>query len=293
MDRIGPTGNGQAAAEEGALDLSWVGDLRGGTLPLFDFQAMGGGPASRRCTRGGEGRPRSGPQRNAGGISRPSYAHSMSDADLDATTLTPEQAAREVLRIEQRTGSIVQRTVGMTWMIWGFVNGGIFVTYEAIGLAQPSRLWATIGFASAWLPWVVLGSVGTLFLWRTLLDLTLPSSEGGARWVTATAAATFLVLTLGGFAVVTLANLPVPASAWVMFAVGVGAAVVGGSGLTTSARSERRMWLLGGAALAILAVVVDLVAIRSGVDPLSVFLVLGPVASTSLLFGGGLYTASR
>jgi hypothetical protein len=217
----------------------------------------------------------------------------MSEAGSEALTISPEQAIREVLRIEQRTGALTQRTIGITWMLWAFVNAGIFLSYEAIGIAQPPGQLLVIGFLVAWVPWVILGTVATSVLWRSVLELHLPSNPGGSQWVTGKAAAVFLALVLGGLVFITIANAPSLEPVWAMFAVGVAAAVVGGSGLTTRDRTERTMWLMGGTLLAVLAIGIDLVAVRAGIDPLDFFLVFGPLASTSVLFGGGLYTASR
>jgi hypothetical protein len=216
----------------------------------------------------------------------------MNGADAEPAAMTPDQAVREVLRIEKRTDLILQRTVGMTWMLWATVNGGIFVSYEAISLARPTGPLAWLGFGLVWAPWVILGVLATTVLWRSLAIVAPPSPAGAGR-VTTIATATFLVLVLGGLAVVTLANASTIAPFWAMFAAGIAAAVVGGSGLTTSVRSERTLWLVGGLGLAALAAVIELVAGRIGYDPLGLFWVLGPVASTALLFGGGLYTASR
>jgi hypothetical protein len=215
----------------------------------------------------------------------------MSDTLAEQVALTPNQAVREILKIEGHTESLFQRTVGMTWMIWAVINGGIFVSYEAIGLAAPPGTLAIFGYGVVWLPWMLLGSVSTTVLWRSLA-LVVPRDWGiGARRATAVATMTFLALVLGGLAVISLANVHVNGPFWAMFAVGIAAAAVGGSGLTTESRSERVLWLVGGVVLAVLAVGIDLVAGRIGYDPLGLLLVVGPVASTALLFGGGLYTA--
>ncbi|MGI0151362.1 MAG: hypothetical protein ACREC5_05450 [Thermoplasmata archaeon] len=203
--------------------------------------------------------------------------------------MTPDQAVREILRIEGHSESLLHRTIGLTWMIWAVIDGGIFVSYEAIGFAAPTGPIAISEYGLAWLPWVLLGSIATTILWRSLA-LVLPRDAGSASGVTAVATVTFLALVLGGLAVVALANVPVSPPAWAMFAIGIAAAVVGGSGLTTDSRPERTFWLVGGALLAILTVGISLLAGRIGYDPLGLFLVVGPVASTALLFGGGLYT---
>jgi hypothetical protein len=216
----------------------------------------------------------------------------MTVSTPEPSGLTLGEALGEVLSIEHRTASLLQRTVGMTWMLWALVNAGLFVTYDAIGLSGPVGVSAYVENGLAWLPWVALGSLTTTVLWRSLA-IAVPPSPHGARWVTATAAVTFLALVLGGLAVIALAHLPVSGPAWALFAVGVAAAVVGGSGLTTLARSEQVLWLVGGIGLSVLAVGVELVAASVGFDALGLMLVLGPVASTALLFGGGLYAAAR
>jgi hypothetical protein len=215
----------------------------------------------------------------------------MNGSYPEQVTMTPDEAVRALLMIEGRTKSLLQRTVGLTWMFWSVVSGGIFVSYEAIGIADPSNPLAFFAFGFAWLPWVLLGIIATAVLWRSVA-LVMPTSSGGATRVTTIAAATFLTVVLGGLAVITLANVSVDAPSWAMFAVGIGAAVVGGSGLTTESRPERIFWLGGGVFLAFLSVAISLGASWSGQDPQGLLLVVGPLSSTALLFSGGLYTAS-
>ena len=215
----------------------------------------------------------------------------MTAAASEPGNLTPDQAIREILRIEGHTGSLLQRAVGLTWMIWGVISGGIFVSYEAIGIAAPSGTLLALGYGLVWIPWVLLGGIATAVLWRSLA-LVIPKSSGHAGRITVVATATFLALVLGGGAVIAIASIPVSGPAWAMFAVGAAAAVVGGSGVTTDSRAERTLWLAGGASLAVLTVAISLIAAHFGFDPLGLLLVIGPVASTALLFGGGLYTTT-
>ncbi len=177
-------------------------------------------------------------------------------------------------------------------MIWAAINGGIFVSYEAIWFTSPSGTAALLEYGLAWAPWVVLGALATTVVWRSPA-LESPLNAEGSRWVTPAATATFLFLVLGGLAILALARIPVNGASWAMFAVGAAAAVVGGSGLTTLARSEQVFWLTGGVGLAVITAGIVFVAPQFGYDPAGLFLVLGPVSSTALLFGGGLYTASR
>ncbi|MCI4370046.1 MAG: hypothetical protein L3J81_01805 [Thermoplasmata archaeon] len=83
-------------------------------------------------------------------------------------TLTTDPAVREILRIEGNTRSLLHRTIGLTWMIWAVLSGGIFVSYEAIGIASPSGWVSTIEYGFAWLPWAILGTVATTVRWRSL-----------------------------------------------------------------------------------------------------------------------------
>lgn len=215
----------------------------------------------------------------------------MSVSESSEAALTREQALREVLRVQGWSKPLLQRAVGLTWMLWAVVSGGIFVTYEAIGIAHPSSSTTWVASGLAWIPWVFLGIVATSVLWQSLA-LVLPSKSGGVVRTTVWVTAVFLVFALGGLAVVTLANVPIDGTSFAMIAIGFAAAVAGGSGLTTDSRPERGFWLGGGVALALLAVGIDLVAGRLGYDSTTLLLVVGPIASTSLLFGGGLYTAA-
>lgn len=215
------------------------------------------------------------------------YATDSKPADL---LLTPDQAVREILRIERHTQSLLHRVIGLTWMLWAAVSGGIFVSYEAIGIAAPTGPLALAAYGFAWVPWVILGAATTTVLWRSLA-IVLPRSPAHGVGVTAVATVTFLILVLGGLAVVDLAHLAVSGPAGATFAIGIAAAVVGGSGLTTESRPERLFWIGGGVFLAALTVGIGFLAGRFGYDPLGLLLVVGPVASTAVLFGGGLYTA--
>jgi hypothetical protein len=213
----------------------------------------------------------------------------MSDTASEPTMLPPDQAARELIRIERRTEPLLQRTIGLTWMFWGVINAGIFLTYEAIGFANPSAPWATVEYGVAWVPWVIMGAGATTVLWRSLA-VVMPPNAGSFGKVSAMVITIFLALVLGGSAAIIVARAPIDGFSWATLAVGIGAAVAGGSGLTTSSRAERSFWLAGGLCVAALAIALDIAAGRLGYGPAELLQVVGPVATTALLFGGGLYT---
>lgn len=215
----------------------------------------------------------------------------MSAAVAQESALSREQALHEVLRIENWTRPLLQRTVGLTWMLWAAVNGGIFVSYEAVGIANPPGpiAWAASGVL--WIPWVALGTAATWMLWRSLA-LVLPSKSQGGFSTTLFAAGIFVVLAIGGLALITLAKVPIDGVSFAMIAIGIGTAAVGGTGLTTESRAERIFWTSGGMGLIALAVTIDLISAFVGYDAATLLLIMGPLASTALLFSGGLYTAS-
>jgi hypothetical protein len=216
----------------------------------------------------------------------------MNATVVEPASLTPDQAVREILRLEQNATPLLHRTIGLTWMIWAVVSGAIFVSYEAIGLAAPTGALAVGEFGLAWLPWVLLGSLATTVLWRSLA-LVMPETSAKGVGVSLVAGTTFLAIVLGGLGVIALAHLSVNGPTWAMIGIGIATAVVGGSGFTTDARSERVVWLLGGVGLVALSIGIGVVAGWTGYDPIRLLLVLGPVASSGLLFAGGLYTASE
>jgi hypothetical protein len=205
--------------------------------------------------------------------------------------MTPDEAVREVLRIERRAESLAQRTGGLTWMIWGVINLGIFLTYEAIAFANPPNPWANVELALAWAPWVVMGTGATTVLWRSIA-VVMPSSVQNSSMSAVWAIVIFLVLAVGGSLAIVAANAPINPFEWATLAVGVSAAAAGGSGLVASSKSERAFWLLGGLCVVALTIVLDLGSGRLGFDSGELLLVAGPGATTALLFGGGLWTAA-
>ena len=92
-------------------------------------------------------------------------------------TLTPEQAATTLAEATRWQDALVQRTEGISWMVWGAVTAGLIMTMGAVGVAElPDWLL----FAS-WPPWVVLGYAMTHVLWHTA-RLTRPDIKAPSLW---------------------------------------------------------------------------------------------------------------
>lgn len=96
--------------------------------------------------------------------------------------LTPLGATRELARAARYEDALRQRTEGLTWMIWGFVTPGIFLSYALAGATyqEDFPLWAQFLFA----PWVVAGVLATYVLWSSaqLVAPRLKEGEPKARW---------------------------------------------------------------------------------------------------------------
>ena len=176
-------------------------------------------------------------------------------------TLTPQDAALALAKAGRWEDRLQHRTEGITWMVWGLVSAGIWVTMLAL-----SRLPLTMaGFAAGWSIWVLAGFATTYVVWRSA-SLTQPDRVRMAPWWTwplkagVIAAAVFLLHyaiepTTPAYAVAILG------SAWIAMAllarrwsalgrrvgVGVGALVVAGGAALPYLASGMDAMMLGAA----------------------------------------------
>lgn len=75
----------------------------------------------------------------------------------------PFEAAEAIHSARQWDVSLRHRTEGLSWMLWGVALGGMFLSYAwAVQADAPG--WV---FGVAWAPWVLIGNVFTLILWRS------------------------------------------------------------------------------------------------------------------------------
>lgn len=78
-------------------------------------------------------------------------------------SLTPGRAARILQDAAGFERSLARRTHGLTLMAWGIVSSGMFVSYGFAALLDVE--WYV--FATLWMPWVLLGVLMTVALWRS------------------------------------------------------------------------------------------------------------------------------
>lgn len=97
-------------------------------------------------------------------------------------TLTASDAARILAETSRYEDNLVQRTEGLTAIIWGLVTPAIWLTYGFAdtlgGLVMP---WAAL----LWIPWVAAGALASTALWRSAA-LSQPGLDDGghlSRWL--------------------------------------------------------------------------------------------------------------
>lgn len=94
-------------------------------------------------------------------------------------TLTPQEAAQAIARANQWEDRIVHRTEGMTWIVWGLVTAGIWVTLTAMSRGPQ----AIVPMTLSWSVWVLAGFALTYSLWRSAA-LTRPDVVRTPAWWT-------------------------------------------------------------------------------------------------------------
>lgn len=88
-------------------------------------------------------------------------------------TMTPSAAARVLADAAGFEESLLQRTEGITAMIWSAVGPGIYLTYAFAGTTDAMPDW---GWALLWIPWVFAGTLITYAIWRSAA-LSMPGSR--------------------------------------------------------------------------------------------------------------------
>lgn len=209
-------------------------------------------------------------------------------------TVTVEDLAAQIGRLEAYPEALERRVRGVCWMLWGLVLGGVFFTYDYVGLAHSVYGGGMWPLTVIWIPWVGLGTIATLALWKAN-GLAAVGEGTGRRMGLA-----FLAFGLMVFAFFVLYHFsgiwrssPLVGPSVMLTLVGLGAVIIGISGFGSSDRTDKMLWILGGFAL-IIVVILGTLAVGSDMQlALRVFGILGPLATTAVYFGNGLYLTLR
>lgn len=151
----------------------------------------------------------------------------------ETAELTPLEAARVLAKARDYDEDLRARTGGLTWMIWGFVSAGIFLTYSLASVSGGEG-WA-MGFL--WLPWVVAGIVAMNALWRSaaLSSRRIATFDPKGFWLR------FLLITAGYGALLYVLRPDTPAKALIF--MGLGWAATMALGYLPRMRGPRAGWL--------------------------------------------------
>src|SRR5438552_8302581 len=107
-------------------------------------------------------------------------------------TLTPGEAARILADTSRYEDNLVQRTEGLTSILWGFVTSAIFLTYGLGAVANGLTPWIA---SVLWIPWIAAGFLATWALWRSAsLSGSVPWSGADHRRIYVRAAFVTVVL---------------------------------------------------------------------------------------------------
>ncbi|HUR68694.1 MAG TPA: hypothetical protein VM370_05560 [Candidatus Thermoplasmatota archaeon] len=194
-------------------------------------------------------------------------------------SMTPQQAARVLADASKYEGAIERRTEGVTMALWGIVSSAMFVSYGfADVLGAPS--WV---FAMLWAPWVALGILTTVALWRSVhlaRDRPIVDEDARVYWTRSVAIA-FGIMIVMWFVHPTGPMYPLGIT-------GVSYLILGTLNLFRSGPEHRRMYLYAGAILLALALGFGLTG-----APIQVTGMVGIVSPAIVLCGLGLWTAFR
>lgn len=201
----------------------------------------------------------------------------MSEEPLSAI-----QAARAIREVGRWSGQLRQRTIGLTWMLWGIVTPAIFVTYAWSEAALAAGRWAGI----LWLPWSVLGVSFTLFLWSSAhVERTEPALSQRELVVHV---ALFLVATVGAGIVVIAFGIALAAPIAVLLGLGLLVGMLGARESFGGARAIGALQVAGGLVLTALGLQLAVLEIASGTAAM-----WGAIASAAVLSGIGAFRFGR
>jgi hypothetical protein len=211
--------------------------------------------------------------------------------------------AGDLRRLEGLHDALERRTRGVAWMVWGLVLPAVSVTYSYAGLAmvQGARF-SPAWFLVLWMPWTLLGVLGTSALWRSV---GLASHRSAAAWHGLKAFLLFALVVVSLYLAYHFLQIYkvfslVGPSVFLML-VGVGTMVLGFSRWASPDRVERLLWAAGGVVLLVVVVVGTWIVgpVAHDAEPaafipgLRAFAIIAPLAIAFVYFGNGLYLSTR
>lgn len=227
----------------------------------------------------------------------------LADPMNPAGSLEARELTEEIRRLEGLHGAFDRRTRGITWMIWGLILPGIYLSYSYAGatMLAGARL-PVLLFLTLWIPWVALGVLVTGALWRSAGLLIR-----GARpvWNGLKAFLVFVGVTVSAYLAYHFLELyklfSLVGPSVMLMLVGLGTLVLGFNRWACPDRVERTLWTLGGLLLLLVVIVGTLVVgpVPHDAEPaafvpaLRAFSVIAPLATAAVYVGNGLYLSVR
>lgn len=150
--------------------------------------------------------------------------------------MTPTQAARALAEASRYEDALVQRTEGLTVMVWGLVTPAIWLAYAGYSTSAAAPF--------LWVPWVAAGAITTYLVWRSAALSHPGRLERGSGLGFAARWAGFVALLAVAFVVLKPTTVAAPL-------VIVGLSWVGMAALDLWRMSPlgRRVWIACGASL--------------------------------------------
>ncbi len=182
----------------------------------------------------------------------------------------------------------------MAWMVWGIVAPAIFMTYSLVFHAFAGQSFSGFWWVLPllWIPWAAMGLVATSTLWRSAA-LVLPRhrTRSGRQYIATGAVIVGLIVV--GMIVIHVLVAPIAELAWALTAIGIGVTLLAILGVNINDAAERRMWIVGGVLLTVIALLGSLAFVGSLAAARDAFAIISPLASGVVLFGGGLYLTGK
>lgn len=205
-------------------------------------------------------------------------------------TVTASDLANEIQNLEAFPEALQRRVRGVSWMLWGLILGAVFVTYDYVGLSHQVYGGSEFLFAFLWVPWVALGVVASVALWKA--NGLTGSMKSGIRKTVITfllfAFVVFLFFVGYHFSRIWESS-PLVGPSVMLTMMGLAAIVIGAVGLTCHDSTDRILWVVGGVFLLAVVIAGTLVAGNDTNQALRVFGAVGPLATLLVYFGNGLY----